>query len=597
MSNVTILIAGAGPVGLTAALQLSHLLSTPDHPTNITLEIIDKAPGPIPPSQSRALGIHARTLELLPDDVTKSLLEQGIIGRGAAFHLPDGTTFQMEIEGVLKDVTEFPYMLLIAQGTTERVLCEVLESKGIWVRRNTAVVGVRQEVEGIVCELEITNPSDGRVVDKRVVVADYVIACDGAHSAVRKSLGVPLQREDKLGAVFHMMDAEISLKEGCEGLLKKDYLNAYPGSEYILMLIPVPDKSNNLWRIITNRGLESFFTTKKENERLQVTKPFFVDTLQSTFPGADLGDPRWITSFKIWERLISNMRYGNVFFAGDAAHTHSPAGGQGIGIGIQDAVNIAWKLSMVLKKQANPWILKTYDQERRHVVKPLLQRTTMITNMMNFKRWPFWWIRNLIMGLVFKFDVLKRFAVLANAQLLYSYTTSGSALVVGQAANAGKRAPNPVVEAVQDGAIYATRIYNVYKQPQHECNFHVLFWVPTVLSGMSGGVLGDKFETVNKVMVDWKHRYGDVVRFVVMFPVECKATHLPFIIEMLERKDVALDAVFCSREACLGLGMPVVKENESCLVSVVRPDLHVGCDWTGLSESEVVGRWLGSFIL
>jgi 2-polyprenyl-6-methoxyphenol hydroxylase-like FAD-dependent oxidoreductase len=326
----SVLIAGAGPVGLTMALELARF--------QVPVRVIDKSATRT--DKSKALAVWSRTLELLDrSDVAASLIEAGLKMRAVAIMSGRKTIARVPFDAL---ESAFPFVVMVPQSETERVLEEKLVSLGVKVERNVEFTGF------VASGTEVSSNllhSDGR---NETVVADWLIGCDGAHSLIRHQLGMPFDGDTVAGR-YILADVHVA------GLdLPDDEFPIFWHRDGMVAFFPI-DK--NRYRVIADLG---------EGD---LRDPALADVqaiVDHRGPGGViLSDSVWIAPFAINERKVKEFRAGRVFLAGDAAHIHSPAGGQGMNTGIQDAINLAWKLAMVTTQKADAdLLLNSYSVER-----------------------------------------------------------------------------------------------------------------------------------------------------------------------------------------------------------------------------------------
>jgi 2-polyprenyl-6-methoxyphenol hydroxylase-like FAD-dependent oxidoreductase len=332
----TVLVVGAGPVGQTMALELARY--------KVRVRLIDRMTERS--DKSRAVAIWARTLELLD----RAGSSQDLVALGnkvTAANIIAGREAIARIE--LDDLdTPYPFALMLSQCATEAVLDRHLQRFGARTEMGVELTAFTQDDDGVAATL---CHGDGRVETERFA---WLIACDGAHSSVRHGLGLAFDG-DTIGidwalGDFRMTGSPLPLSE----------LATYWHEDGPMAVFPL---AKGRYRFIASLGPST------DEAPLAPTPDQFQALVDRRGPGGmRLTDPIWISVFRINERQVASYRVGRVFLAGDAAHVHSPAGGQGMNTGMQDAVNLAWKLAMVCRNMAaGPDLLESYDGERRPV--------------------------------------------------------------------------------------------------------------------------------------------------------------------------------------------------------------------------------------
>ena len=348
MSNSPkVLIAGAGPVGLTLANELVR--------HGIPIRIVDKSAQRT--DKSKALVLWSRTLELFDDaGYAKDFMSAGMQAHGA--WISTGTEVMAKVSFDVID-SRIAYALMIAQSETERVLEERLAASGVTVERTVELTGFTDR--GTSVEASLTRPSG----EPETVEADWLVGCDGAHSAVRHGLGFSFEGST-LQSHWALADGHIA------GLDPTDHLHIYWHRDGILAFFPIV---GDRWRVIANLG------PAKDGE---VHPDPTLDEINRLMahrgsPGIVMSNPVWLAAFRINERKVRDYSKGRVFLAGDAAHIHSPAGGQGMNTGMQDAFNLAWKLSLVIAGATGPSLLDSYSRERTAVGDRVLKNAGLMT--------------------------------------------------------------------------------------------------------------------------------------------------------------------------------------------------------------------------
>ena len=339
-----VVVVGAGPTGLMLACELAL--------AGVRCRVLERRRGQS--NITRAFAVHARTLELLD-------------ARGLADDLvPHGVPVRRLVPtpGTMLDLSEFDtryqMVLIAAQSGTEHVLEARALQLGVAIEYGAAVVGLRQDAEGVVLDVE----KDGVVAQRR---ASYVVGCDGSHSAIRGLIGV-----DFVGKQYetHILLADAQLTDPpAEAMFTRN------NNDGVVLCVPFGD------------GWYRVLTWDRLRERAPLTEPVSAAEMRDAFrriAGTDfgMGEPRWSSRFLSERRQARHYRVGRVFLAGDAAHVHSPMGGQGMNTGIQDAMNLGWKLAGAVHGWAPPWLLDSYEGERHPVGATVLKMTDAFNRMM-----------------------------------------------------------------------------------------------------------------------------------------------------------------------------------------------------------------------
>lgn len=340
--NCDALVVGAGPTGLTMALELARHGLRP--------RIIDKAPQPS--QTSKALGVHARTMEYFERvGLAQRAMTEGRILHGGSIYSQRQRIVHLNFDQL---ESRYNFIVILPQSLTEKLLAEKLADFGISVERNVELTGFHQQAADIDAML---RHADGR---EEVLRAPWLIGCDGAHSQVRHELNMPFHGR-AFEETFSLADVRL------EANLPDDEMTVFLSSGDIVALFPMPGERR--FRVIVERH-------EGPPVAGQPTLDDFQRSLDEHAPVAThVSDAVWMSHFRISQRQVEHYRRGRVFLAGDAAHIHSPVGGQGMNTGIQDAVNLGWKLSLVQNGHADESLLDSYDEERRPIGRRLLQAT------------------------------------------------------------------------------------------------------------------------------------------------------------------------------------------------------------------------------
>lgn len=358
MTSASVLIAGAGPIGLTAAIELTR--------RGIDCQIVD--PLPEPPQYAKAVGVQPRTLEVFEQmGVLRPILDAAIPMRGQLVYVNGERVAQMDIT-VPPDL---PFgFVLIPQYATERVLREELSLRGVQVLRGVRLAGFSQDDDGVTATLATET-------GEQTLRADYLVGADGAHSTVRKGLGLTFE-----GAAFEeqymLGDVEVDWSLPAGYALRSMHQTGGKTDD-LLVGIPLPGRGRYRMSMLVpddlstaaSDGVAHGFEGGRRPELAHIQA-----VLNRLAPEPTTArNLRWSSVFRISHRIVDAYGSGRVFVAGDAAHIHPPTGAQGMNTGIQDAHNLAWKLAVAVSGRAAPALLDSYDAERRPVGEEVVGRT------------------------------------------------------------------------------------------------------------------------------------------------------------------------------------------------------------------------------
>jgi 2-polyprenyl-6-methoxyphenol hydroxylase-like FAD-dependent oxidoreductase len=351
-AQLDVLVVGAGPTGLTLASQLARF--------GVRFRIIDKAHDRA--GESRALTVHARSLEVLQTlGLGEMLASRGRTTTRLMLHVDRREPPAIELGNIGRDDTRFPFILFVSQPETEAVLTTHLESCGVVIERGVELEEIHQQSDDVGCTL---RHADGR---RESVHARYLAGCDGAHSTVRKQAGIPFE-----GGAYPQ---EFALGDVEADGLELGAIHAFGAGRGFAMFFPLGHPRT--WRVM---AMEAGRQRAIDNGSDVTTNHLSLVELQSmvaepTYGSVTLRDAAWLTRFRLHHRQATQYRDTRVFLAGDAAHIHSPVGGQGMNTGIQDAWNLGWKLAMVARGHAIEPLLDSYHAERWPVGRTLLRAT------------------------------------------------------------------------------------------------------------------------------------------------------------------------------------------------------------------------------
>ncbi|MFF0066931.1 FAD-dependent oxidoreductase [Streptomyces sp. NPDC005279] len=353
MTRPQVIVAGAGPVGLTAAHELAR--------RGLRVRLIDAATGPA--RTSRAVATHPRTLETYDQmGIVDRVVELGRKNRAFTMYARGRRLVRLEADYSTM-ATRYPYTLIIEQTATEAVLREAVARLGVEVEWGVRLTDFTQSRAGVRVRLEKTDGTEERLD------TSWLVGCDGGHSTVRKRLALPLIGESS--ETWMLADAPVHTE------LPPDSIYwAHTGGQALMM---VPYAREGHWRLLDTVPAGWAGDPRSVQERLSAKL--------SAGLGHDVrvGEAEWTSVFTFQQRMVPRMHDDRVFVAGDAAHVHSPASGQGMNTGIQEAYNLAWKLAMVEQGHAGKELLTTYGEERVPVGRRLLGATRTATSLVQLK--------------------------------------------------------------------------------------------------------------------------------------------------------------------------------------------------------------------
>lgn len=478
-----VIIVGAGPTGLSLAVQLMRY--------GIDFVIFDKKEGIT--DLSKALVVHARTLEIYEQvELAQKAVEGGeIVQKGALMH-NGKITGRLDFSGIGGQLSPFPFLLIFEQSKNERLLYEHLQHQGKEVQWQTQLESLTQDAEGVQAVLKTAN---GKT---QTVEARYLVGCDGASSPTRHLLGLPFEGST-YPRLFYVADVEMEFQS------EKATFYAPLGQDSFVLIVPMQGEKH--WRLIGNMP--------EYNERVDRDVTF--DEIENKVKqlvqrSLEIITVRWFSSYRVHTRHAEPFSVGRCFLAGDAAHIHTPAGGQGMNTGIQDAYNLAWKLAFVLRG-AKDVLLDTYNEERLANAKRLLQSTDQFFDVAASDQWYFRFFRDTIFpnlaNWVTRFGAAKEFLFELVSEIGINYRKSSLSYHQRDhhfEVKAGDRMPYFLV----DGA----SVYDTLRAPK----FHLLMFSD-----------GNKYPNLQSKL---QQDYGDWIDYniIPMYPhvVELFGTTKPF---------------------------------------------------------------------
>jgi 2-polyprenyl-6-methoxyphenol hydroxylase-like FAD-dependent oxidoreductase len=343
--NPAVIVVGAGPVGLVAGCELAR--------RGVAVRVIDKLAHPT--DQSRAIAVHARSLDMFDRmGIADEMLATGVKAIAMQMHTGDRDLFRVPFSEV---DSAFPFTLTTAQTETERVLTEHLQSLGVTVERGVELIELTQDDHGVHLTLQKGGSTER-------ATASWVIGADGAHSATRKLVGTKLAGSFA-GERFLLGDVDAEHSLNC------DDMHTFFSPEGPVVVLAMREGRM--------RFLAELHDAPGTPLNLNPTQDELQAILDRRIGGIRVLHSHWLTSFEIRHARVPAYRWGRVFLAGDAAHIHSPAGGQGMNTGMQDAFNLSWKLSAVIKGNAGDALLNSYEAERAPIADGVLKFTDRLT--------------------------------------------------------------------------------------------------------------------------------------------------------------------------------------------------------------------------
>ena len=388
-----VLIVGAGPVGLTLAVELARY--------GVSVRVVDKAPQRS--DKSRAIVVWSRTLELLDrGGYGAGLVAAGMQVAAANIVASGKMVGRIELGGV---ASLHSYALILPQNETERLLEEHLNTLGVHVERGVEATSFSEGLQNVAVLL---RKSDGSA---EKVDCPWLVGCDGAHSMVRHGLHMVFTGDTPPS---NWILADVHLR----GM--PDALEIEVGwhADGMLAIFPL---SSERYRVVADVG-PSRSGGRLPEPTLQEVQAMLDRRGRA---GVTASDPRWLTTFHVNERKVVHYRKGRVFLAGDAAHVHSPAGGQGMNTGMQDAFNLAWKLALVCRgAAAEEPLLESYSTERSAVGERVLKSTGRATMLAVVRGDMKQKIRNHMASLLFGFAPVREALADAISEVAIEYPES-----------------------------------------------------------------------------------------------------------------------------------------------------------------------------
>src|ERR1700688_828026 len=414
MTQSDVLIVGAGPTGLVLALWLTKL--------GVKVRIVDKTAEP--GTTSRALAVQARTLELYRQlDLTEAVIAKGHRVPAVNLWVKGEAAARIAFESVGFGLTPYPFLHIFPQDQHERLLIERLQALGVMVERRTELLGFTQAATGVTACL---REPDGREAD---CAANYIAGCDGARSIVRETIGTGFPG-GTYRQIFYVADVEAA-GPALNGELhidldEADFLGVFP---------------------LAGQGHARLIGTVRDERADRADTLTFKDVSDRAINHLKVGVKKvnWFSTYHVHHRVTQHFRKGRAFLLGDAAHIHSPAGGQGMNTGIGDSVNLAWKLAAALAGRANDNLLDSFEAERIVFARRLVATTDRafsfataegaIADVLRTRIFP------LLISAVASFGAARRFGFRTVSQIMLNYRDGPLSVGMAGRVHGGDRLP------------------------------------------------------------------------------------------------------------------------------------------------------------
>jgi 2-polyprenyl-6-methoxyphenol hydroxylase-like FAD-dependent oxidoreductase len=409
ITKVDVLVVGAGPTGLLLASELAR--------RGVRVRLIEKRT--FPAEHSRALAVLPRTMEMMDQlGLANAFIAPSHKANGICFY---GRGRKEAFRSSMNELpSEFPFFLLLPQTETEMILVNHARKTGVEIERGVSLSSMVQTKQGVLAALE---GMDGTTEE---IDASYVVGCDGSRSAVRQAAGLEFQGG---GYDQSWILADVVL----DPALDPNWLHGFTSIDGPIFFFPLP---NNIWRIVLLRK-------RGGAPGAEVSMNEIVEILEKNYLGhLRARNPSWLAGFGIQHRRTEHLRMGRVFLCGDAAHVHSPAGGQGMNTGLGDAFNLGWKLASVIKGKAKDELLDSYEEERMPVIDGVMRMTDQMTKLITATDGPRVWIREWILPIVAKVGFAAKMAMrLSQLSMGYPYSSIVLPGKVTGGAKPGERVP------------------------------------------------------------------------------------------------------------------------------------------------------------
>ncbi len=423
-TKTDVVIVGAGPTGLSLATQLVRY--------GIDFVIVERNEGLTP--FSKAIGVQARTLEIYEQlGLASKAVAQGAIAGKVRLLVGGEQRAELDFSSIGLGMSDYPYMLLLEQSKNERLLYEYLAQSGKEVLWKTEFKSLSQTDAGVTAQFAAAGGGS------QTVEARFLVGCDGARSLVRHALGLEFQGST-VERMFFVADVKVDWK------FSHDALHVCLSKGSLLAFFPL--KGDKRYRIVGSFP-EEF--SKHEGEVLyEEIEQQIKDEAKLEL---DIHDVAWFSTYRVHTRHVNRFSEGRCFLAGDSAHIHTPAGGQGMNTGIQDGYNLAWKMALVMRGKAPEKLLETYNEERIENAKNLTQTTDRAFQFLASEEWFLSFLRTSVIPSIAKYflglDSVRNFVFPLVSQIGINYRHSSLSQHAGDenfAVKAGDRMPYFLVD-------------------------------------------------------------------------------------------------------------------------------------------------------
>lgn len=430
-ADIDVLIVGAGPTGLAMAAEAARF--------GLRYRIVDKAPHGA--AQSQALVVQARTLEQFERyEIAQRAIERGRRLKRIRIYSDSKRILEASFDELPGN---YPFVLFLPQVETERLLTEHVEAQGGRIEREVALESFVDGVDAVDCVL---LHGDGT---REETTAAYVIGCDGAHSTVRRLLGMPFEGAS-VEFNFFLGDLRV------DGDVPGDELSIHLHAGNLVFLGRMDDTHCRFIVALRDHPADREPTVADFQNAIDVCG---IENLR-------VSDPRWMAAFRVNERRTPAYSSGRAFLAGDATNIHSPVGGQGMNTGIQDAANLMWKIALAGTGRAPSSLLETYDAERKPLSDALVTTTAVALRAATASNWLLERVRDHVIALIAPLEPVQNRARETISELGINYRKSAIVRDAGGGSKlrAGDRAPD--CEVVDETAT-RFRLFDLLKEPTH----------------------------------------------------------------------------------------------------------------------------------